>query len=101
MLLLFPSAVAGEKKILPVLDYKPPTGGFPNGYYMPLGFPKPSWGQLQLRDVYVTDVRRIPAHAAGYCYGKRILYIDKQFYAPRSEERRVRKECRSRWSPYH
>ena len=24
-----------------------------------------------------------------------------QFLAPRSEERRVGKECRSRWSPYH
>src|SRR3712207_9150426 len=24
-----------------------------------------------------------------------------QFRAPRSEERRVGKECRSRWSPYH
>src|SRR2546422_6998750 len=24
-----------------------------------------------------------------------------QFYAQRSEERRVGKECRSRWSPYH
>ena len=23
------------------------------------------------------------------------------FYVPRSEERRVGKECRSRWSPYH
>ena len=23
------------------------------------------------------------------------------FYPPRSEERRVGKECRSRWSPYH
>ena len=23
------------------------------------------------------------------------------FYTPRSEERRVGKECRSRWSPYH
>ena len=23
------------------------------------------------------------------------------FYADRSEERRVGKECRSRWSPYH
>ena len=26
-------------------------------------------------------------------------YLD--FYAGRSEERRVGKECRSRWSPYH
>ena len=28
------------------------------------------------------------------CLGKRIIVI-------RSEERRVGKECRSRWSPYH
>ena len=27
--------------------------------------------------------------------------IDKIFIARRSEERRVGKECRSRWSPYH
>ena len=25
----------------------------------------------------------------------------KDAYTPRSEERRVGKECRSRWSPYH
>ena len=25
----------------------------------------------------------------------------EKFYAERSEERRVGKECRSRWSPYH
>src|SRR5256885_16196942 len=28
------------------------------------------------------------------------LYVDDVYY-PRSEERRVGKECRSRWSPYH
>jgi len=28
----------------------------------------------------VIDVRRLPAHRRGYCYGKRIMYIDKQFY---------------------
>src|SRR3712207_9462847 len=26
---------------------------------------------------------------------------DRRYYAIRSEERRVGKECRSRWSPYH
>ena len=26
---------------------------------------------------------------------------DKKWFVPRSEERRVGKECRSRWSPYH
>src|SRR2546429_7180723 len=29
------------------------------------------------------------------------LNIYKEYFAPRSEERRVGKECRSRWSPYH
>ena len=27
--------------------------------------------------------------------------VIKEFFGPRSEERRVGKECRSRWSPYH
>ena len=29
------------------------------------------------------------------------IYIENAAYARRSEERRVGKECRSRWSPYH
>ena len=34
--------------------------------------------------------------------GKRIdKYSSRQLTAYRSEERRVGKECRSRWSPYH
>ena len=34
--------------------------------------------------------------ACKYCY-----YLEKNKLYPRSEERRVGKECRSRWSPYH
>ena len=30
-----------------------------------------------------------------------ILVRNKEKYKSRSEERRVGKECRSRWSPYH
>ena len=30
-----------------------------------------------------------------------IIYFIIFKYVPRSEERRVGKECRSRWSPYH
>ena len=30
-----------------------------------------------------------------------VLYIDAVPFDDRSEERRVGKECRSRWSPYH
>ena len=32
---------------------------------------------------------------------KGLEYFEKFFDAWRSEERRVGKECRSRWSPYH
>ena len=31
----------------------------------------------------------------------RIVVLDGYGLNPRSEERRVGKECRSRWSPYH
>jgi hypothetical protein len=70
----------GERKILNLKDFNMPAGGFPNGYDMPLGWPKPSWGKWQVRDVYVINVTRLPKFAAGYCYGKRIMYIDKSFY---------------------
>ncbi len=30
-----------------------------------------------------------------------IAHLDVEYEAIRSEERRVGKECRSRWSPYH
>ena len=36
-------------------------------------------------------------HACKYCYAS----FMKRFTDGRSEERRVGKECRSRWSPYH
>ena len=29
------------------------------------------------------------------------MKVDRRFHCFRSEERRVGKECRSRWSPYH
>jgi uncharacterized protein DUF1329 len=59
-------------------DYRPLAGDFPNNYYMPLGWPRPSWGKWQLRDVDVISVQRIPAEQASYCYGKRIVYEDSQ-----------------------
>src|ERR1041385_4272536 len=36
-----------------------------------------------------------------YGYGYRPTYYGSGFSYQRSEERRVGKECRSRWSPYH
>src|SRR2546422_5192578 len=37
----------------------------------------------------------------GACTGAPALQVNYDFYENRSEERRVGKECRSRWSPYH
>jgi hypothetical protein len=69
-----------HQKILALTgDYTPLGGNFPRNYYMPLGWPEPSWGRWQLRDVDVVDVidvRRLPGEDASYCYGKRILYDD-------------------------
>ncbi|MGH8010978.1 MAG: DUF1329 domain-containing protein [Candidatus Binataceae bacterium] len=76
----FNATPLGERKILAQMDVGTAGGRFPEDYDMALGWPKPSWGKWELRDVDVIDVRKIPARARGYCYGKRIMYIDTQFY---------------------
>ena len=43
----------------------------------------------------------VPAEAAGVVKEVKVKVGDKISEAERSEERRVGKECRSRWSPYH
>jgi hypothetical protein len=69
-----------EKKILNLMGFDMPSTGFPNDFDMPLGWPMPSWGKWQVRDVYVLNVSKLPQFAGGYCYGKRIMYVDKHFY---------------------
>ena len=76
----FSAGVLGEKRILAQMDVGTAGGNFPQDYDMPLGWPKPSWGKWEVRDVYVIDIRKIPSKASGYCYGKRIMYVDKQFF---------------------
>ena len=39
--------------------------------------------------------------ASGGIGGAAAIQLAKEGYSLRSEERRVGKECRSRWSPYH
>lgn len=82
----FQARYLGTRKILALTDYKLPTTSFPDGFDMPLGWPKPSWGKWQVRDVNIIEVRKIPSMASGYCYGKRIIYVDRQFNAPLWEE---------------
>ncbi len=76
----------GEKKILALLDAKLPLGEFPANFDMPLGWPKPSWGKWQVRDVYEISASKVPSKAEGYCYGKRVMYVDKQTFAPLWED---------------
>src|SRR5256885_14783344 len=52
----------------------------------------------------VPDCAFVFAHAAGRKAGEPVRDVKNAFHTAlesRSEERRVGKECRSRWSPYH
>jgi hypothetical protein len=75
----FQANYLGDKKVIGLSHITTADGTFPGEYDMPLGFARPSWGPWEVRDVYVLDVRRIPEDVKGYCYGKRIMYVDKVF----------------------
>ena len=56
-------------------------------------------GNFEMRSYQVTDANERFAFADYYC--ARIISCCAMVIGIRSEERRVGKECRSRWSPYH
>jgi hypothetical protein len=89
---LFQIDYSGSKKIL-ALEHAAPAaferaGGsrqLDDAYYYPgaLGsvpFPKPSMGQWELRDSYMLTLRRLPSAAKGYCYARRVMYVDAENY---------------------
>jgi len=43
-------------------------------------FPTPAAGSFELRDVYVISMKRLPQYSGGYCYGNRVIYVDKENY---------------------
>jgi Protein of unknown function (DUF1329) len=76
-----------DQKILTLVEVNAKAAGsFPGEYDGLLGWPKPSWGDWETRDTYVVDIRRIPSLTPGYCYGKRIMYADKQYYSAIAED---------------
>lgn len=79
---MFTAKYLGDRQVLAVMEETSAEGRFPENYDWPLGWAKPSWGNWSLRDTRVIDVRRIPSMAPGYCYGSRVMYIDKQAFAP-------------------
>jgi hypothetical protein len=78
----FTSDLLRTQQVLAQMDVKSGGANFPADYDMPLGWSKPSWGPWEIRDAYVLDIRKAPSEAARYCYGKRILYVDQQFFGP-------------------
>jgi hypothetical protein len=91
---LFKIKYLGEKKILSLTHAA--VAGFnscgsstnldPKYYYLGskgvVPFPNETSGEWELRDVYVVSMKRLPQYAGGYCYGNRVLYIDKENYFP-------------------
>ena len=70
----------GDRKVIALKHFGADGAIFPGNYFMPLGFPKPSWGKWEIVDTAVLDVRRIPSEAAGYCYDNRVMWIDKEIW---------------------
>jgi hypothetical protein len=68
-----------RRRIVALVDPHPPTAPYPAGVDMPLGWSTPSWGTWQVRDVDVLAIKKLPANAAGYCYGRRVVYADSHF----------------------
>lgn len=57
-----------------------------NNYVAPILMPKPAVGTWESRDVYVISLTRVGPDADSYCYGKRVIYVDKETWAPLAVE---------------
>ncbi len=77
---------SGARKVLSLILSKMPNSKFPEGYDMPLGWPMPSWGKWQVRDTDIITATKLPSQNKGYCYGKRVMYVDRADAAPMWEE---------------
>jgi hypothetical protein len=102
---MFEGTFLRDQKVLALTAMNDDAGEFPQNYDMPLGWAKPSWGKWQLMDAWVTDVHRIPEFAAGYCYGKRVMYTSKYYYAIVSEDlydanNKLWKIVQTSWGPH-
>lgn len=76
----------GRRQMLALVDVDPVKDAFPGEVAMPLGFPEPKWGKWQVRGVDVLDIKKITSQAAGYCYGRRVIYADAHFAYPLWED---------------
>ncbi len=78
---LFQAKFVGYKKIL-VMYPKVPGYEDKANYYQPIWFASPRAANWMLRTVALVDIRRTDKMKAGYCYGSRMAYIDKETWQP-------------------
>jgi hypothetical protein len=50
------------------------------GFFGFAPFPRPALGKWELRDTYAISLRRLPSAAKGYCYSRRVMYVDVENY---------------------
>jgi Protein of unknown function (DUF1329) len=75
-----------RKKILTSINFGPEAGLLSQkNYYFPLLWPRPTWAKFELRDTNVIDIRPLPKNT-GYCYAKRIIYVDANSQVPLWED---------------
>lgn len=78
---MFDGKFIRDQKILEAVDYNVKDAAVPtnrNYFFSRIWWSKPSLSKWEVRDSYMVDVHRIPAMASGYCYGSRVLYVDKE-----------------------
>ena len=78
----------------------PPKGGQMDkrtGVYLQTMTMRDIEERLKTNDVLIIPLGATEAHGPNAPIGEDIFLVTRM----RSEERRVGKECRSRWSPYH
>jgi hypothetical protein len=73
-----------RQQLLALTQLTAQYGKFPDNYDMPLGWAKPSWGNWEVRNVWVIEVHPIPLIAR--CQRKRVLYVDTSLSAPLAED---------------
>jgi Protein of unknown function (DUF1329) len=91
---MFKMKFLGKKKLIALVHQTPDAykscgtaTGLPPKYYLPGGkqtltFPTLASGDWEVRDVYVVQYERLPQYARGYCYGRRVLYLDADTLFP-------------------
>lgn len=80
----FDATFVKQQQLLALTQMTVEYGKFPGNYDMPLGWARPSWGNWELRNVWVIEVQPIPLIAR--CRRKRVIYVDTALSAPLAED---------------